>query len=321
MRKSLRNKLLFLVGFLIAIEIFLRFYFGFCDTVLMQEDPNYEYIAQPDQKRFRFRNHINYNTMSMRSDEVDSTAEKILGFGDSIINGGVQTDHDSLATTLLSKSLSRDWNRRVQFLNISAGSWGPDNCFAYLQKHGNFGGKEIFLFVSSHDAFDNMSFEKTVDANVSFPSKQYKLAMYELFDRYLLPRLQDKLPFLRSSPADDNLGINKKTAYTGFNPGFAQFANYAAKNKIPLTIYLHAEQSEVIAGRYNDQGQEIIKFANQNGLPLLKDLEFGINISDFRDPIHINAQGQRKMAAVVLAYLNKRRTLHLDSLLSEKIDE
>ena len=139
----------YFIVLIVAVELFLRLYFGFCDTVLMKEDPNYEYIAQPSQDRFRFRNHIKYNALSMRSEEVDTSALLILGFGDSIINGGVQTDHDSLATTLLSDSLSNAENKKIQFLNISAGSWGPDNCFAYLKKHGNFGAKRIFLFVRS----------------------------------------------------------------------------------------------------------------------------------------------------------------------------
>lgn len=37
-------------------------------------------------------------------------------------------------------------------LNISAGSWGPDNCAAYLKHYGLFGAKAMSLLVSSHDA-------------------------------------------------------------------------------------------------------------------------------------------------------------------------
>ena len=120
----------------------------------------------------------------MRSEEVDTSASIILGFGDSVINGGVQTEQDSLATTILSDELSNTAGRKVQFLNISTGSWGPDNCFAYVKKHGNFGAQDMYLFVSSHDAYDNMNFEKIVGVNESFPSKQYKSAIAELFIRY-----------------------------------------------------------------------------------------------------------------------------------------
>lgn len=289
----------------LCAEFFLRFYYGFCDTVLMKEDPDYEYIAQPSQHRFRFRNHVSYNSFSMRSAEIDSGAIRILGFGDSIINGGVQTDDDSLATTILSDSLSQRQNKKVQFLNISAGSWAPDNCFAYLKKHGNFGASALFLFVSSHDAYDNMTFDKTVDANVSFPSKQYKSAIYELFDRYLIPRLEAKFG-KKKEPAMENLAINKQTHNSVFNSGFDSFVRYAKEKNIQLTIYLHAEQSELKAGKYNDQGQKIIAFAEQNGVPLIKDLDHSLSQEEFRDDIHINARGQRKMAMTVLAYLRKK---------------
>src|SRR3954453_5472217 len=131
MKKNLPN-LFSIIVFILGLETFLRFYFGFCDTVLIEYDPVYEYIAKPNQNHFRFRNHIKYNAESMRSEEVDTATEQILGFGDSVINGGVLTDNDSLATTILSDSLTKYEGKKVQFLNISAGSWGPDNCFAYL---------------------------------------------------------------------------------------------------------------------------------------------------------------------------------------------
>lgn len=56
----------------------------------------------------------------MRSEEVDTTKRHVLGLGDSVIYGVVQTDQDSLATSIFSRETG------VQMLNISAGSWGPD---------------------------------------------------------------------------------------------------------------------------------------------------------------------------------------------------
>ncbi len=289
---------LFAIIFVIGMELFLRIYFGFCDTVLIQEDLDLEYIAQPNQERFRFRNHIEYNSKSMRSEVLDSTAVKILGFGDSVINGGVQTDQDSLATSLLSKGLSKRYGEKVQFLNISAGSWGPDNCYAYLQKHGDFGAKSIYLFVSSHDAYDNMNFEKIVDVNKSFPSKQYISALYELVDRYLYPRLKSLIR--ETSSKNTNLGINKNEDDSTFNTGFIPFLAYSKNRNIPLTIYLHADKEELNMGSYNEQGQEIIGFAKANGINLIMDLENGLDQSHFRDKIHLNSRGQHKMAKIIL---------------------
>lgn len=50
------------------------------------------------------------------SDEVNPHKKNILGLGDSVIYGGVQTDQDSLATSLFSAETG------MQMLNISAGS-------------------------------------------------------------------------------------------------------------------------------------------------------------------------------------------------------
>ena len=177
--------------FLILCEVILREGWGFCDTVLMQESERYEYIAQPNQDRMRFRHHVIYNSLSMRSSEPQKGSVRILGLGDSVINGGVLTDQDSLATTLLSSALSDTLHQEVQILNISAGSWGPDNCNAYLEEKGYFDAKVMLLVVSSHDAYDNMDFKPTVGVHVSFPSKQYISAIVELFDRYLIPKVKD----------------------------------------------------------------------------------------------------------------------------------
>jgi hypothetical protein len=226
----------------------------------MKEDPYFEYIAQPNQNRFRFRHHVYYNTFSMRSPEIEPQSLKILGLGDSVINGGAHTDQDSIATALLSAQLSEDLNQEVQILNISAGSWGPDNAMAYIRKYGDFDAQMAFLVVSSHDAYDNMDFGKIVDIQVSFPSKQYPIAIYELIDRYALPRL-----FKKNKPDNqsDALGINKNGS--AFNSGFQDLANYFRGKSIPFFIYLHPEKMETQNQTYNNQGQEIIKFCkNQN---------------------------------------------------------
>jgi hypothetical protein len=289
---------------IIGLEIYLRLAWGFCDAVLMQEDSKFEYIAQPNQNRFRFKNHILYNNLSMRSDEVDSAAIKIVGFGDSVINGGSLTDQDSLATNILSKKLSKICNRHVQFLNVSAGSWGPDNCFAYLNKYGNFSSKHFILFVSSHDAFDNMDFKKTVGLNDNFPNKQYQLALIELFNRYLLQRIYHLLGI--TPHTDEQLGINKRQQNSEFNTGFENFYRYCEKNKIELVIYLHAETSELSAQKFNEQGKKIEAFAEEKQIKLITDIDQGLSSVDYRDNIHLNEKGQSKMAELVLRYLQPR---------------
>lgn len=278
--------MIFSFVFLLLLEIYLRVYWGFCDSVLMMESKNYEYIPQPDQHRFRFRKHIMYNRFSMRSPDVDTSATKILGFGDSIINGGVVVDQDSLATTLLSENLSDTLKQKVQVLNISAGSWGPDNCYAYLMEKGNFNAKIIFLVVSSHDAHDNMDFEKVIDKRLRYESRQYKLAIWELIVKYGIPKLID--------PYDsDGIGISKKG--TSFNTGFLDLSNYCKENNIPFFVSLHPDKGEFLAKEYNAQGKEIIAYCKANGIECIQQL-LTIRASDYRSGIHLNESGHRHMA-------------------------
>ena len=281
-------------------EIYLREVWGFCDSVLMQADPDFEYIAQPDQVRSPFKKRIVYNNYSQRSAPVDSTAFIILGLGDSVINGGTLTDHDSLATTLLSQNLKID-NSSVQVLNISAGSWGPDNCMAYLERYGTFGASIAFLICSSHDVSDIMDFKTVVDVRSSISSEQYCSAWIELFDRYMWSRLKDNIiVFLYHQKVKRISEIHKSGI--GFNPGFEKLATYFKERKIPFLILLHAEVSEQKRGCYNEEGEAIISFCKDHGITFKTDLGVFTD-SDYRDNIHLNEAGQHHLYEVMKDYL------------------
>lgn len=185
----------------------------------------------------------------------------------------------------------------MQMLNISAGSWGPDNCAAYLKKYGLFNAKGIFLLVSSHDAYDNMDFQPVVGKHVSYPAKQYSFGWTELFDRYLIPRLRKKNK--KEADPDQKVldGIRKDGRI--FNPGFNQLKTIADSANIPMFVYLHAERSETNVGKYNEQGQEIITWANDNGVKLIKELDNPLHMDEYRDNIHVNDKGQRKIAETI----------------------
>lgn len=305
-KKKIRRILFIILGFiivLIAIEFYLRSYWGFCDNVLMMYSPHYEYIEQPNQKRFRFRDHIYYNKYSMRSPEVDTSAFIILGFGDSIINGGVMVDQDSLATTLLSKELTDTLRQKVQVLNIGAGSWGPDNDFAYLHEKGNFNAKMIFLLVSSHDAHDNMDFEPVIDKVNRYESRQYKSALVELLDKYIIPRVFD-------GKGEEESTVIKKGKE--FNSGFLHFYEYCKEKKIPFFIYLHPDKNELAAQKYSWQGQQIIDSCKKYDIPCIQSLH-SIKPGDYRGVIHMNHNGQRHMKEdllpVILSMINKKDSL------------
>lgn len=289
---------------IVILEIILRNFWGFCDALLYTHSKNYEYIALPNQSRKRFGAHIHYNSFSQRSEEPDTTKKIILGLGDSVIFGGTWMDQDSLATTIFSKKTG------IQMLNISAGSWGPDNCAAYLKEKGTFNAKAMILVCSSHDAYDVMSHTPVVGIYPNYPNKQYHSAIIELIDRYLFPRIKYYISKTKMKLDPDetvvsnitNSSVKKKSKQ--FNPGFNQLKSIADSLRIPFGIYLHAETNEIATQKYNDMGNEIIKWAQKHHVYLLKGIECGETADMYKDAIHYNEKGQKHLAKSLI-YLTK----------------
>ncbi len=332
MLKILIRLLLIIVILAIALELTLRIQFGFCSSPLYVADPDYEYIYAPNQNVTRFGNVIKTNSLSMRNDELstDSTIN-ILLVGDSVVNGGSLTDQDSIASTILEKKLRKNIDDKIRVLNIAAGSWGPDNVAGYLKKHGLFNAKLIFLVTSSHDAHDIMTGgEGLIGVDPGWPSKQFKLALVELWVRYrgliaysinerlFVPienlatkySLSDKPQPTIVQPDLNSQGIEKEGVI--FNPGFAALDSLATAHGVPFSIYLHPETSEVAAGKFNQQGMEIIKFCEEHHIKLYNEFDLGVNLSLFRemDVVHYNNKGQKFLATniypIFLDYLNHK---------------
>lgn len=291
---------------LIALSEFtLRFVFGFCDAVLYQSSSAYEYIAQPNQHRYRFFSHIDYNSYSQRSEEPDSTKTIVLGLGDSVILGGTMLDQDSVATTLFSKETG------MQMLNISSGSWGPDNCAAYLKEKGTFGAKAMVLVCSSHDAFDVMSHVPVVGIYPNYPDKQYKLAIWEVIDRYLMPRI--KVYFRGKQLLDPDAQVVEKVKSDegvankalNFDPGFDQLLQISEEKHIPFFIYLHPEVGEVMSRKYKEGGLMIMEWAKTHHIKLIDGLNEGVTVDMYRDVIHLNEKGQRNLANSLKKMINR----------------
>ncbi|WMJ73267.1 hypothetical protein RCC89_08840 [Cytophagaceae bacterium ABcell3] len=275
----------------VGLEVLLRAQYGLGKTLLFTDSKEYEYIAAPNQDLVRFGNKVLVNEYGMRSLKIEpSDTTVILLIGDSVINGGVLTDHDSLATTILEKELSQESQREVRVLNISAGSWGPDNCYAYLEKHGVFNADMVVLVASSHDAHDNMEFKNIVGVHASYPTEQPMSAVSEFFSRYVWSRYVKKN---RNNAGQGQTMINKEGK--SFNTGFGDLKRLTDSLNIPFTIYLHPERKEVKNGAYNQQGNEIVSFAHSNNIQVLEALSFW-NEQYYRDQIHPNCQGQRQIA-------------------------
>lgn len=301
-KKILIKVLCVLVCVFLVGEVMLRQIWGFANAPLYETSDKWEYMVCPNQDGYRFGKHYHYNSLCQRSEEPDSNKTIILGLGDSVLHGGMLIDQDSTATYIFNRVTG------MQMLNISAASWGPDNCAAYLNHYGTFGAKAMFLLVSSHDAYDNMDFQPVVGHDVSYPDKQYWCAWSELINRYIWPRtIGILIPKKISEANNDQIAVNDfggihKNGKT-FNMGFDKLKQIADSVQIPLVLCLHPEIVEVERGNYNMQGKEIIEWCEKKGVLLIKELNEGINKDMYRDIIHTNEKGQRFEAQLMIKYI------------------
>jgi hypothetical protein len=296
MRKKIFVYFIVEVLIIVAVECALRLFWGFGTPVLYTEDKDFEYIYSANQDVKRFGNHILTNEYSMRSKPLSKTDDiRILKIGDSVINGGTPTDQDSLASTLLENQLSEEYHKNIRVLNISAGSWGPDNAAAYIKKYGNFECKMMVLVFSSHDLYDNMEHEKIVGLNVNYPDKKPFCAIMEVLNRYLIPRIQEKFSLGAYAPSKLNPDMIG-TRVLEINPGWQFFIEHCRKNNIALFVVLHPTTMEIEQNSYNENGKKIIALLDSSHVDYLKELDNHPAEDLYRDNIHYNARGQRFLA-------------------------
>ena len=288
--------LLFIIG-----ELFARYVLGLGNSILYISDKDYEYIEAPNQDIYRFHNHIFLNEYSMKSLPLNKSDRNILVFGDSVLNGGALTDFNNLATTIVEKEL-RKTDENIRILNISAGSWGPDNAFEYLKKYGNFNTKKIILIFSSHDAHDNITHEEVVGILPSYPEKQPCCALVDGFERYFIPKI---ISFFESKKEIEMFSkINKIDYNNTFNSGFQNFVSYTKKYNIELMVILHPDKKELMNNDYNSNGYEIINFLKNNNIKCILELQ-NVKLEYFRDAIHYNKQGQTFLSTELYSLIYK----------------
>ena len=180
--------------FLLGGEIFCRVYFQLGHPVLFQFDPKMEYLPRPNQDLRRFGNRVQINRWSQRSDDItarktDPHEKRILVLGDSIAFGGTQLDQSQICGAQLEKLEKQRGTAPVRVITAAAGSWGPANEFAYLQRFGSFDADIVVWIFSDQDWFDKPDFEPTVDVHPNYPSHDPRSALGEFVFRYAVPRV------------------------------------------------------------------------------------------------------------------------------------
>lgn len=289
--------LVFALAAVAVAELFLRFGFGFGEVPVYYSSEKYAYALSPDQDMRRFGNRFLINEAGMRSAPLDTGEFRILKFGDSVLNGGVSTDQSDCASSLLESRLDDSFPEKMRVLNVSSGSWGPDNAFAWMQAHGDFDARAIVLVFSSHDFEDIMTFEEVVGNVPFYPETQPATAVTDalswISSRYFTTVDWNALP---------GAGVGPQGT---FNSGWESFAYHCRAQDIPLLVYHHPTRTECEAGEWNEKGTSLQSLLAELGVEVVSGLEAPCNSGAYRDDIHPDAAGQAIIADALEPALRK----------------
>lgn len=288
-------------------EVFARYYLGLGTPPIYILHPRIEYMLKPNQEINRFGNRVIVNQYGMRSNHFPSKKPigeyRVMVFGDSVINGGNQTDQASLATSILASKLKVVNQNNVVVGNISAGSWGPGNWLAYIQEYGFFDADVVVLVISSHDYADNPTFQP-LNEN-THPTEKPISALLEGITRYL-PRYLPQLSAGNNSTIEnDQFGakVNEQEALKGLSD-LRRFLELAKSSAATVLVFQHWEKSEIESGFAAPGNRRIRLACEQIGIsPISLEPFFRHSISKnanpYRDNIHINEVGQQILAEAI----------------------
>ncbi|MBC2605578.1 hypothetical protein [Pelagicoccus albus] len=273
------------------------------------EHPTIEYMAKPNQDLTRLGNRILVNQYGMRSEPFSpkgSGEYRVMVFGDSVIHGDSQTDHETLATSILQKRISDESEREVIVGNISAGSWGPGNWRAYAEEYGFFDANVVIMIASSHDYIDTPNFAP-IDTS-KYPTEKPGSAIGEIITRYL-PRY---LPALKSSPTGPNnnrvKNFTRQDHERACRDDLKAFLQLALTATPQVIVFQHWQLDEVERG-VADEGntkiglicQELSILPIQLGPYFAKAIESGEK--PYLDLIHPSERGHELIAEAILEHL------------------
>lgn len=308
-RKRLLFSLAGVVALVVATESFARYRLGLGDPPLSMSDLDTAYLFRANQTCRRFGNLIHYNAYSMRSDDFPARKSRrdefrVMVIGDSVINGGAQTDQSQLCTSILQKELSQKLNRPVVVGNISAGGWGPLNEWPYIRKHGLFDADVVVIVLSSHDASSPFPTRAIAGADPSFPDHKPWCATWEAITRYL-PKY---LPALGKAGSNEGFseGVDDPKVVDQCIASIRSMLHTAKSVEAKVYVALHWTQKELAKARetrnWQPKGHAILAAAAQEAGAVVVDLyecEATGKPTTYRDDIHLSAEGQKLLAGTL----------------------
>jgi hypothetical protein len=306
-RRWLLRILIAFILLTLAAELFARYRLGLGDPPLMITDPQIEYLYQPSRTYERFGNHMAFNRWSMRSDDfgkhkADPNELRMLVLGDSVVNGGAQTDQRDIASEIIHAELPRRVGRPVVVGNISAGSWGAPNMLAYANKYGFFDADVVIIVLSSHDWNDVPTF---TPLGVDFPERKPALALQEAMTRYL-PRYLPGGSATTPAPPAPEPPPDSPDVHTAIT-AVGELVTLARESGAKVAVAQHLERDETMDRL--KPGHDVIMLAARDadadviqlGPSFAQARQAGMQ--PYRDDIHPNEMGQRVIAQTLMDWI------------------
>ncbi len=291
------------VVLLIALEVLCRAVLGLGDPPIFRTDPVLGYIMEPGEYH-RFGRTIRFNRFSMRGEEVeprktDPRELRILVIGDSVPNGGMLTSDEELATTILQSRLAIETNRPVRVLNISAGSWCPDNFAAYLERFGTFDADMAIIVINSLDYAEILN---SGPLPPDQPTSRPLLALQEALTNYT-PRMLRRLGIIAIPPDKWDLNNPPPEVAARSTASLERTIELLRAANVRVAAVQHLRQSEVLGSPMN--GFHVLgNVLARLNVPTLNNaarVRVGLNSGRalYRDDVHPSADGQAVLANVL----------------------
>jgi hypothetical protein len=213
-------------AFLVAIEVLLRVLLGFGNPLIYIPDAECGYLLAPNQRVRRLGNRIEINEYSMRTGSIAplpaTESLRLILLGDSVANGGWWTHQTDTIPEIMARQLRLQIHNlatnaqfhskvnyfNVEVLNCSANSWGPRNQLAYIKRFGLFGALALVLLLNTDDLFTSAPCAGVVGRDRAYPDRKPLMAIVELLNRYLSPKVPTGKLITSSAKNEDTVGCN-----------------------------------------------------------------------------------------------------------------
>ncbi len=291
---------------LVAAEVVGRLVLRLGDPPLYVAHPQIEYLMAPSARYERFYAVSTYNRWSMRNTpDIEKTKaspaeRRILIMGDSVVNGGPQTDDAQLATTLLPARLGKSGPTGAApvVANISCGSWGPPNLLAYARTFGLFQADVVVIVLNHEDAADVPTF---APLGKELPTRKPVLALEEALFRYIPSWLETKFgsaaaPVPRSP---EQLALDMDACEKALRELIALIRGSNARVAVVLHTSRPEARGEMLPGtlRLRSICRDLGVPVRDTSQAMQEALRSGVQA--YRDDIHLNPQGQPLLSEVL----------------------